>query len=492
MASINKQKLPSLAQWQKFIKDNWVITLIIIFAALMRSWDISSRGILFSDAAKDLLMAKQAVESQNIPLLGIPSSVPRFHQGPLTIWLEMIIYSAFGQNTFAFSIIFAFLGILAVIAVYEYAVVFINKKTALISSALLAFSPLAIAHSRVPYHTNPIPFVVMIYLFALQYLWKNKRLGVFGAGLAWILIMQFELTLFSLGLLIPYILWRKKIKIDISIISQFCAALLLGLLPQIIHDLTSSFSQSQIGGFILWIGYRITSLTGLVGNHQFSVSGVIGTFAIYGKYIGRIFSTQNNLISLVFFGLLLTSLVLAFMRRRSLKIGLEITIAALILLTLSYFVHGTPSEAYFPPYFPLLSLLIGWGLSQIFHKKEILLKIFIGIWALINISSIFKHNFFVSNVQDFSYNPSVQEQRQIIKTIDRLSEGRFQLLTTHPAGKFPSYFDNLRWLAGELGIPKDGREGMVFYIEPKNSSLSGYPNITKIEFTTYDVYHPRY
>ena len=478
-----------MASIKKFIKTNWVITLIIICTALIRSWDLSAQGILFGDAAKDLLVAQQAVESKSLPLLGIPSSIPRFHQGPHTIWLEMVIYAIFGQNTLAFSLTFAFLGVLAVIAVYEYAVVFINKKTALISSALLAFSPLAIAHSRVPYHTNPIPLVIMIYLFALQYLWQKKKLGLFWAGLAWTLIMQFELTLFSLGLLIPYILWRQKVKIKLNLISQLCAALLLGLLPQIIHDLTHSFAESQIGGFIVWIGYRITALTGLVGDHQLSITKLWRTLAIFEHYLGRIFSTQNPLISFIFLGLFLTTAVLALRKRKQLKPGLEILTIAIILLTVSYFIHGAPSEAYFPPYFPLLSIFIGWGLNQLFRHRERKLVVLIIIWAIANIASIFKHNFFVSNPQSFSYYASTEEQKQIMKTIDQISGGKFQLSDTYSAGEFPSYFANLDWSGGEIKIPQHQPGGMVFYIESKNSGLAGYPAITKIEFATYDVYY---
>jgi 4-amino-4-deoxy-L-arabinose transferase-like glycosyltransferase len=478
-----------MASIKKLIRDNWLITLIIFSAAILRSWDLSASGILFGDAAKDLLVAKQAVESNNIPLLGIPSSIPRFHQGPLTVWLEMIIYSIFGQNTLVFSLSFAFIGILAVIAVYEYCVVYINKKTALVASALLAFSPLAVAHSRVPYHTNPIPFVIMIYLFSLQHLWQRKRLGVFWAGLTWVLVMQFELTLFSLGLIIPYILWRRKIKINIHLVSQLCAALLFGLLPQIIHDLTHSFPESQIGGFILWVGYRITALTGLVGDHQFSIAKLIKTFSIFEHYLSKIFSAQNIFISLIFLGLFITTSILVWGKRKNIKTGLKIPVVALTLITISYLAHGAPSEAYFPPYFPLLSIFIGWGLTQLFHKKEKVLAILVVGWAMINVSSIFRHSFFVSNPQAFSYNASLQEQRQIIKTINQIGGGSYELLTTHPAGKFPSYFDNMRWLAGELEIPKDQPKGMVFYIEPKGSRLSGYPDITIIKFNTYDVFY---
>ncbi len=474
---------------KKFIKDNWLITLIIFSAALLRSWNLDDNGILFGDAARDLLVAKQAIISHHLPLLGIPSSIPRFHQGPLTIWLEMIIYSIFGQNTLAFSLSFAFISILAVIAIYEYCILYINKKTALIAAALLAFSPLAIAHSRVPYHTNPIPLVIMMYLFSLQYLWQQKKLALFGVGLAWALTMQFELTLFPLGLVIIYVLWRQKIHINIQLISQFCAALLLGLWPQIIYDLTHSFAKSQLGGFILWVGYRLTALTGLVGDHQLSIDKFGATLSIYKLYLSRIFSTQNTLISLIFLGLFIITAGLIFINKKHLKPGLEMPIIILILITISYVIHTTPSEAYFPPYLPLLSILIGWGLAQLFEHREKLLMILIALWASININSIFQHHFWVSNTQPFNYGASLEEQRHIINLIAQISHHNYQLRTTLSAGKFSSYFDNLRWLAGELHIPLNQTQGMVFYIEPKNSSLSGYPDITKIEFDTYDVFY---
>lgn len=474
---------------QNFIKDNWLITLIIIAATLLRTWDIGTRGILFSDAGRDLRVAQASVETQQLPLVGISSSIPRFHQGPVTIWIEMLIYLAFGHQTIAFSVIFAFFGVLAVIAVYEYCVVYINKKTALIAATILSFSPLAIAHSRVPYHTNPIPLVIMIYLFALQYLWQNKKLGLFWAGLGWILVMQFELNLFSLGLIIPYILWRKKIKLKLDSISQLSAAMLIGLLPQIVYDLSHSFGESQLGGFMLWISYRLASFTGAVGNHRPSFSSILETLSLFKHYGGRIFSTQSDLILYIFLGIFIFTIIKIIKNQRKINIGLIIPSLALVLLTSSYFVHGSPSEAYFPPYFPLLSIFIGWGISEVFNKQKIIVVIGLVVWSGINTLSIIRHNFFVSNPQSFSYGASILEQQQIMRQIYKLSGGNYRLATTHPAGKFDSYFDNYFWLMNKSLTAKHQKSAPIFYIEPKDSALSGYPDIISLGFTTYDVYH---
>ncbi|MBU0579072.1 glycosyltransferase family 39 protein [Patescibacteria group bacterium] len=488
MKFISKQNQNKLKSLLKFIKANSLIILIVISATWLRTWKIDTHGIFFGDAGRDLLAAKQAVESRSLPLLGIPSSIPRFHQGPLTIWLEIIIYLVFGQKTLAFSLSFAFLSILALIFIYEYAIVHINKKTALIATTLFAFSPLAIANSRVPYHTTPIPLVMIIFLFALIYLWRDQKYGVFVAGLAWALLVQFELSLFALGLMIPYVFYRQRKKISLPIISQISTAGLIGFLPQIIHDLTSPISESQLGGFFIWVGYRIISLTGVVGQHQLSLNKLAITLSSYWQYLHRIFGVENTCISVVFLSLLFFTGFTLIKKRKKLQPGIELVAITTLLLTISYFVHGSLSEAYFPPYFTLLSLLLGWGLNIIFKKHHFASKLLLTSWAITNIMAIFNYNFFVDNHKSFNY-VSISEQRQIINYLNGLKPKKFQFETTQSACKFPSYFDNFRWLAQELGAPENQESGMVFYIESKNSSLASYPGITKVKFNTFDVYY---
>lgn len=473
----------------KCIRENWVILLIVVLATWLRVWKIDQLGILFGDAGRDLLVAKQAVITKKLPLVGIPSSVPRFHQGPLTVWLQMLIYLMVGNQTWVYQIVFALIGVAAIIALYEYTVTHFNQKTAWVASALLAFAPMAIAHSRVPYHTTPIPLVMVIFLFSLHQLWQKKKHGVFWATLGWALIMQFELTLVGLVTMIPYIVWRRKIKLEWHHLSEFAAAGIIGFLPQIIHDLTSPITQSQTGGFAAWVGYRLISLTGMTGEHMFTFNRFFNqTLTHYWLYWQRMFTVQNSLIALGLLGLVGYVFYL-ISQQKKLKPALEITTVAFIVLTISYIIHGAPSEAYFPPYLILVSILLAWGLVEIFKKKMDWLWIGLGAWALINIFSLFRNNFMVSNHGRYTYHGATEEQRQIIRYVHRVSNGYWQLATTAENGKFPAYFDNFRWLSQEMNLQENKAHGLIFYVEDKDSELKGYPGFTRAEFSSYDVYY---
>src|SRR5258708_35161017 len=109
--------------WKTLFKYKEII-LIVILATLLRTWNLSSQMIFFGDAARDLTVAAQSVQTHQLPLLGIPSSVPRFHQGPLTIWMEMIVYLLFGHHLLAFGFCFAIVSVLAVIFLFELLTVF--------------------------------------------------------------------------------------------------------------------------------------------------------------------------------------------------------------------------------------------------------------------------------------------------------------------------------------------------------------------------------
>ncbi len=471
------------------ITKHWLIICIVLLGAFLRTWKLDTHAILFSDAGRDLLAAQEAVKSGTIPLLGIPSSVPRFHQGPLTIWLHMVVYLIWGNTTLAYSLVFAFLSILALIFTYEFAVLHLNKPTAWAAATLLAVSPLAIAHARVPYHITPIPLVLLIFLFAQMRLWEQKKLAPWIAFLSWCLLMQFELAMFGLVLIPLCILWKKKYPFTKDLVGQISAAGLIGFLPQIIHDLSHPIQESQLGTFFAWVGYRVVSLSGLTGEHQFTVHKFITALQAFGTYGQRIFSTDNLIVSMVVVIALITTAWTVFkkVRARIASPGSIIASLTLLILSLSYVVHGGPSEAYFPPYTVLLSLLIGYGLTEVFKHNTQSLVGLLSIYVVVNVLGMFNHNFFVSTANAFNYGPSVQEQREIIRTIVRLSNNAYTLQTTDPGGKFSSYFNNYQWLAQEMGAA-ESPGGQVFFIELKGSPLNGYPNSTKIEFASRDVF----
>ncbi len=471
----------------KLIKDNLLLILIFLVATVIRTWDLPNSAIFFDDAGHDLLIAKQSLEEKTLPLLGIASSVPRFKQGPVTIWYEMFLIKIFGANITLITLGFVALSLISLVLVYEFCDRYLNKRISMIATYLMALSPLAIAHARMPYHTNPIPLATILFLFALVRLYEKKEKSLFWAVIAWAFLFQFELAVFPTILIIPWILYRtKQLSFSWSKIRSVGLGLVIGLLPQIIYDLTHRFTQ--LGLFFVWIVYRLVSLFG--GEHSFSGGKVLGTLSSFGKYGGRIFSTDGfliSLIALVFVGWAVMILIKQW-RAKKIEPAMEVLLTFGGILSLGYFLHGSPSEAYFPPFIVVLPLLVAFALNKIFKKKSVLLTILLLGWGIINIRSVFDHRLFVSNSQSFSYGCSVRNQRQIIDFISEKHGGDFKFDTTRDMRKFEATFDNLRWFAQEKSITENKESKKIFYVEGLDSPLRMEPESKVRHFGCSDVY----
>lgn len=472
----------------KLLKKNWILIVIFLAATLIRVWDIPGRIIFFDDAAYDVRVAQQAVSDREVPLLGIPSSVPRFEQGPLAVWFNMALNLTFGSNIVAYSLFYIILSLLALVFTYEFSERYLGKKFSIIVSTLIAFSPFAIAQARMPYHTNPIPFAVILYLFALVRLFEKKKHSLFYAILAWAFLFQFELATFPTLLLIPYVLYRtKQINKVRKQNTEILAGFSIGLLPQIIYDIGHGFSQ--LGLFILWVGYRIISLFG--GSHSFGEDKIKTVVNAFAKYGGRVFSTDVIIISLVVFAIILFSFVIFYQQYRKKKVEkpIEVLFSFTLVLSGGYLAHGGPSEAYFPPFIILLPMIVTYGLMKLFAKRNELLIFLIVALSLFNIRSVFAHNFFVSNNQEWSYSYSVNEQKEVVDFILSHSGGDFQLDTTREIRKFKSVFDNLRFFVEEKSYSENKSSKKYYYIEDKKSLLRNDPIISVKHFPSVDVYY---
>lgn len=445
------QKQQKVSRFSQFLKDihsilwqNWLAIIVVVLGTWIRVHDLPNRAILFPDAGRDLLVAAQAVHTKTVPLLGIPSSVPRFKQGPLTIWLHMTIFSLAGYDLTLYSLVFACIGILAMILIYETGIVFFNRRVGLIALILIAFSPMAIAHSRMPYHTTPIPLGVIGYWWGLQAFLQKKKWGLFWAALSGAFLFQFELSMFPILLAIPILMIIRKHSLKDSW-QQLLAGFGLGLLPQILSDLQNRFAQ--LGGFALWVGYRIASFF-IPSEHSFGVSKVTTFFEGLVTYLPRLWAidiTWSNWLMLGILIISITMLLKNWWKTRSNNSGVLLLLFGLI--TVGYFVHGSPSEAYYPIYFVLLPLLIASGLPL--HQNRVFyISLFVLMsLGIINLNTVFRHNFFVSTPLSYNYGPSYLEQQLIARNIQASINKPTATIGQLPNKEvFPSSFDHVQWV----------------------------------------------
>ena len=265
----------------------------------------------------------------------------------------------------------------------------------------------------------------------------------------------------------------------------------LGLIPQIIFDLTHRFAQ--LGGFFVWLLYRFFSFFAVGRSHAVSSSLIGNAWNIFIHYFSQIFSLEIKPIGIVMFLVLLTLIVLVWMRSQK-NLFQQSIIVSLILLLMALFVHGTPSEAYFPPVILLSCMVIGTGLSFL----PMPLKIFgigaVVILSIVNTWEIYHHNFFTQPTNStFQYGPSYKEQLQVMKFVSQSASGQpYELRSTDTESQFETYLDNYRVIG--LMLSSDVRKNdqntsmkKIYFINKKKSELVTYPAAKITFFPDVDV-----
>ena len=385
------------------VKDKWPFILIFILAAILRVWRLAELMPFIGDFGHDYLAAKDLLTTGKIPLVGIASSVPWLYQGSLWIYLAAAALGLSNFHPVAPAILTAILSLITLWAIIAIAWKYWGKLAAVASGLIFAASPLVVAHARTPWHTSPIPLVAIGYFYFLL-----KR-SAFWSAFFFALLFQFELSNAPFILLLLFAPINKR--------SFF--GLLIPLIPKIIYDLTHNFSQ--LGGFILWIGYRIAAFFGYRQIHTVSLARFSTTSQIIFDYLQKFFSWDNAIP--VF---LLILFIIWTLRRPKLPAEL-LTVYWILITIIAFYIHGTPSEAYFPVLFPILALTVGWGIS----RAKFLLVPLIAL-SLFNSWWLYHHRFGNSGL--------ILSERLIIADTPEA------LIRTGPGSEHATFLDNYRYL----------------------------------------------
>lgn len=325
----------------------WPFGLIFVLAAILRLWRLPELMPFIGDFGHDYLAAKDLLTAGKIPLLGIASSVPWLYQGSLWIYLAAVALWLGNFHPVAPAVLTGALSLITLWAIIAIAWKYWGKLAAISAGLVFATSPLVVWQARTPWHTSPIPLVAIGYFYFLL------RRSAFWSAFFFSLLFQFELSNFPLIILLTRVHLNKLVFLG----------LLIPLIPKVIYDFTHGFTQ--LGGFVLWLGYRTAT---------FNPHHLLTTSQIIFDYLQKFFPW---------------SLVLILWTLRRPKTPAELlTVYWLLITMVAFYIHGTPSEAYFPVLFPTLSLAVGWGISR--HKFLLLPLI---VLSLINTSWLFRHNF---------------------------------------------------------------------------------------------------
>lgn len=461
------------------INKNFLFLFLILVAGfILRILNIENTMPFIGDQGWFYLSARDMVINGQIPLVGIASSHPWLHQGPLWTYLLAGIFWVFGFNPLNGAYLAIILGLITVWSVYVVGKEFFSSGIGLISALLYATSPLAIIYSRTPYHTSPIPLFTLLFILCLHKWLKGNPvffpLSIFLLATLYNFELATVMLWFVLLAILSYGIWKKKewIKnlLNKTTIFLSALALLIPMTPILINDFNHNFPQTI--KFTAWIGYKIIGFFGFPNIHGENTStGLSSMLAFFFHFYQNLIFAPNNTIAfiilLVSFGILFINIYKSF-KKKIHEIGFWLLALWILIPLAGYFVNRTSSEAYLPIFFPALIILTAFSFDQLLKKQilsifTVLLIVFI---ALVNSYSAVLSDYSTSS---FSYSKRLSVAKEIIKKAD----GRnYNIIGRGPGSEFASFMMNYEYLVWWLGnAPSKAPQKLKFVVRENNNQV---------------------
>lgn len=435
----------------KFIKKNntpltVAIVGIVVLGLFLRLYKISESMTFIGDQGWFYLSARDLIIFGKIPLVGIASSHPWIHQGPLWTYMLTPALILGGFNPLSGAFLTAILDVMAIALIYKIGANFFSKRLGILASLVYAASPAVIMNARMPYHTSPIPLFVLLLIFSLLKWVAGRNSKYFPLVLfSMSMLYNFELATVVFWPVIAGLLgfgfinkskwvlnvWKKHLKLSLL-------GLIIPMIPVIIYDLYHGFPQTF--GYAVWFVYKPLQSIGL-----FPKSADHGTFYSVGTFFLEFYSRLIFKPSILISSIILVAsvgIVVYFIKTKlNSPIGIILVISGISIL--GFFIAKTPSYAYLPMLFPGLIFIFVFAIDSIFAKYKHVLILLVILFSVFNIS------YTVANIQSTK---DLSERKNASKEILKIARGReYNLIGVGPGSNFESFTMNYEYLTWWLG-----------------------------------------
>lgn len=466
---------------QFFLGSILLLGLILRFYLLFETFYIIPDGGWFYLSARDMLLTGE------IPLVGPPTSHPWIHHGPLWTYALAGILLISRFNPLVPAYFMAVLGVITVYVMYKTSSLLFNEKVGLISAFLYSVSPLVITNSRNPYHTSPIPFFSLLFLYAINKWVKSSNpyyilLITFLIGVMY----NHEITTVAISGIFVMLLvfgWFKKKKYFINllrnkkIIGLSFVSFLIPMTPFILHDFTHGFRQT--GGFLVWMVYRLVRLPFDLLRPNPDGSAMTLNHPEFAYFIKSVFFYPNLLIALLLLmiSLLYIPIYLLFFRKKQDYMVSKIILTLFLFIPLAgLFTHRVPIEADVMLIAPFLIISLGYFVSLLSKKKFY----YFGFVLLVIIAGLNTFGFITEqkNEAKINYVNNMPLQYDASKRIIELSQSSpYNLkgkgvLDNYPVFTMP--YEYLTWWMGKA--PSKEKTEREIIVSPQGTFIDVYIN----------------
>lgn len=380
-----------------------LLMFILLLSFFLRIYRFENRVFIIGDGARDILVARGALQEKIIPQISSFSSTGPFVFGPHYYWLLMAVYAISPQS---WSIFFYFLILQSVLLVFilvKTGELIWNKKFGLFLGLVSAVSPVLISRS-----VGIVQYVIMGFLTAvsLYYLVKflkvNKSIFAFWNGFwtAIAIMMHFQamgLLIMSLAFLVSPRTTREKVKSA----SSYFLGLILPCVSFIFWDASQNFANAR--NFLDYV---------LIGQNRIYVANrwTWHIFKFWPKYAASLFGGQNIIGGIILYFSLGLCVFLALCGKLN-KIMKYLLLFFLFFYIYLRFYKGEKSEGYLAFIQPLTIVVITYGLFWLSRFK----KLFFIVLTII----VF---FTILSTREYYASQNVNQFRELSATVSSLEK----------------------------------------------------------------------
>lgn len=433
-------------------KTSIALFLVLLVSLFLNTYRLPELMTFIGDQGWFYLSARDMVLTGEIPLVGIASSHPWLHQGALWTYMLGIVLWIFHFDPVSGAYFTAILGTISVSVLYFIAARMFSKRVGIVAALLYATSPLIIANARFAYHTSPIPFFVILFLWSF-YKWVKGNVIYFPIvilflGILYSLELATTLLAFPILLFLCYGVWKKtqwvRQILTKKIIGLSFFAFFVSLIPILIYDLSHGFKQTA--GFAVWMVYTVVKplLHSSMLTQQSPVQHANLSQFLY-ETVQRLFFLPNGIVALCFFLFSLgffVWIVLQMNKRKMYDVSCNVLFVVFLIPFVGFLIAKTPSDAYLPLFFPLIILITSISLNRMF-RSNFFLAFFL---SAIVCGNIF---FFLGNNYSFSKKGDITMAKRIeaVKNIQQIVDGdAYNLIGKEQLSIFPSSVMNYTYL----------------------------------------------
>lgn len=438
-------------------KWNVFIFLLLLFCLFLATYRIHDLMVFIGDQGWFYLSARDSILDKTIPLVGIPSSRVWLHQGPYWTYILafFLLLFQFDPVSGVYPSIAFYLA--TVVALYIIGKSMFSARVGAIASLLYATSPLTVTLGRLPYHTSPMPFFTLLFMYAL-YKIKDTSYAVPLSIALLSILYNFELATIILAINFFFVLFlhRKKLhtlrKKNIFVLSLL--AFVFPMTPILLWDITHGFPQTV--KFLAWILYKIISFLNIGKHTQESSLASIPTFI--GIFLQKLFFIENWYIGvsmfLVSFGYILYKF---YKNKYSLPLPLAIVVSMVVSPLIGITISSITSEAYLPLLYPSLLLLYAYIFHNLATNKGKVLAVALLLFLVVasNITFLFRYNFSLFPMQrEITLRDRVDSAERIISLANNKP---YKIVGLGEASRFRSFTMNYEYLTWWLGHPMSSK-----------------------------------